>query len=263
MAGTVFKKPDLHIHSRFSDGTDTPEQLIANVKGAGIDLFSLTDHDCCDGCNAVAELLTADDPSFLSGVEFSCRDAGGKYHVLGYGYDPKKESIRAAVDITHNARLQKVFGRLLFLERTYGLSFSEEDRESLRSLSNPGKPHIARIMVKHGFASDIPHAFDMMEGYRGGERYLSPLEAVDAILQADGIPVLAHAIWGDGSQRLDEEETERRVFMMKDCGLMGLECYYSGFNRNQVEFLLSLAEKYNLFVTAGSDYHGDNKAVRL
>lgn len=251
------------MHSRFSDGSDTPESLIRNVREAGIDLFSLTDHDCYEGCGKVTELLTDRDPAFLAGIEFSCRDANGKYHVLGYGYDIGKDSIRDAVDITHNARMHKVFGRIEWMEQTYGFHFKEEDLDALRAMKNPGKPHIAKIMVKCGYAKDVHHAFDLMEDYHGGERYLSPLEAIDAIFQADGIPVLAHGIFGDGSQNLSEEEVERRVAMMKDCGLMGLECYYSGFSRAQTEFMLTLADKYNLFVTAGSDYHGSNKTVKL
>lgn len=258
-----FTNPDLHMHSRLSDGTDSPEDLLALVRDAGIGMFALTDHDCYLGCDRISSIRKPSDPIFLSGIEFSCRDGDGKYHVLGYGFDTKKESIRRAADITHNARLAKLQGRLDDLQRRYGFEFDENDYAELRSLKNPGKPHIAAKMIAHGYAKDVPHAFSLMEGYRSTERYLSPLEAIDAILQADGIPVLAHGPLGDGGQDLSDEEIERRVLMMKECGLMGLECYYSGFTARQTGLMLALADKYNLFSTAGSDYHGTAKSVRL
>ena len=263
MSSRLFFKPDLHMHSVFSDGTDTPETLIDAVKAAGIDLFSLTDHDSYLGCEAVAGLLGGQGPAFLPGIEFSCRDEKGKYHILGYGYDTDKPSIRDAAEITHNARRQKIFGRLNYLKEEFGFVFRDEDLERLLALENPGKPHIAKLMVQYGYAESIPLAFEYMKGYKGTERYLSPLEAIDAILHADGIPVLAHGLFGDGSQHLSETEIERRVCLMKEYGLMGLECYYSGFEENQVNQMLELADRYNLFITAGSDYHGKNKKVRL
>ena len=263
MLGKLFNKPDLHMHSTFSDGTDTPPELLSRVKEEGIDLFSLTDHDAYAGCLEILANRTEDDPAFLTGIEFSCRDRDGKYHILGYGYDPSKESIKNAVNITHGSRMQKVSGRLSYLRQTYGFAFSADEVESLNRLNNPGKPHIAALLVARGYARNTAEAFDLMKGYKGDERYLSPLEAIDAILHADGIPVLAHSPLGDGSQSLTPEEVERRVSLMKEYGLMGLECYYSGFSDELVRLTLSLADRYGLFITAGSDYHGRNKAVRL
>ena len=263
MDSLFFQKPDLHMHSTFSDGTETPPELLAHVKKEGIDLFSLTDHDAYAGCLEILARRSDDDPAFLTGIEFSCRDRDGKYHILGYGYDPAKESIRNAVNITHGSRIQKVSGRLSFLRQTYGFTFTAEEVDPLNRLNNPGKPHIATLMVARGYARDTAHAFELMKGYKGDERYLSPLEAIDAILHADGIPVLAHGPLGEGSQTLTDEEVERRVSFMKEYGLMGLECYYSGFSDEQVRLTLSLAQRYGLFVTAGSDYHGTNKTVRL
>ena len=260
-------KIDLHIHTVLSDGTDKPEEMPALVKEAGLELFSVTDHDELMGSVEMMRLLEADDspdkPAFVPGIEFSCRDEKGKYHILGYGYDTDKPSIRDAAEITHNARRQKIFGRLNYLKEEFGFVFRDEDLERLLALENPGKPHIAKLMVQYGYAESIPLAFEYMKGYKGTERYLSPLEAIDAILHADGIPVLAHGLFGDGSQHLSETEIERRVCLMKEYGLMGLECYYSGFEENQVNQMLELADRYNLFITAGSDYHGKNKKVRL
>ena len=92
MKRITYQKPDLHMHSVYSDGTDTPELLLRNVRAAGLDIFALTDHDTAEGCAAVRALLRPGDPVFIGGVEFSCRDGRGKYHVLGYGFDAYSET---------------------------------------------------------------------------------------------------------------------------------------------------------------------------
>ena len=85
---------DLHMHTTVSDGTDTPEEILGRVKENGIDLFAITDHDAIKGCGVIRQMRKPDDPQFLTGVEFSCRDEEGQYHILGYGYDPEAESMR-------------------------------------------------------------------------------------------------------------------------------------------------------------------------
>ena len=75
---------DLHMHTTVSDGTDTPSEILARIKNAGLELFAVTDHDACKGCGMIAKIREETDPLFLNGIEFSCRDEGGKYHILGY-----------------------------------------------------------------------------------------------------------------------------------------------------------------------------------
>ena len=84
---------DLHMHTTVSDGTDSPEGILDKVRSAGLALFSVTDHDAVKGYRIIQALLTPDDPAFLTGVEFSCKDEEGKYHILGYGFDPEAEPI--------------------------------------------------------------------------------------------------------------------------------------------------------------------------
>jgi len=263
MTYTLYQKPDLHMHSIYSDGTDAPAELIANVRKAGIDLFALTDHDTAEGCAAVEALLQPGDPRFIGGIEFSCRDAMGKYHMLGYCYDVKKKPIRDAVAFAHEIRMQKLYNRFDFLREQYGFTFTDSEKEALCSLKNPGKPHFAALLLEKGYVPDKAAGFEIFSGYHGHEPSLAPEAAIDAILEADGIPVLAHGILADGSKNLSREEITQRVARFKAAGLMGLECYYSTFTPQQKEIMLSLAKEYNLFVTAGSDYHGFNKPVRL
>ena len=115
-------KIDLHIHTTVSDGTDPPEDIIGRVKAAGLELFSVTDHDAVKSSRRVLKLLRPGDPAFLTGIEFSCRDEKGKDHILGYGYDPDSESMRRTVGLGHGYRMKKVRARLEFLAKEFGFT---------------------------------------------------------------------------------------------------------------------------------------------
>ena len=257
---------DLHMHSAVSDGTDLPQELLSRVKEAGISVFSLTDHDAIKGCEIIQAQRegSEDAPVFLTGVEFSCKDEQGKYHILGYGYDPAAEAIRAVVEKGHALRMGKCRERLAFIQREFGFSFPQEEIDALLALDNPGKPHIGNLMVKHGYAETRKQAIkEYIDKLRFGSEYVRPEEAITGILGAGGVPVLAHPCFGDGDQLIVGEEMEARLRRLIGMGVQGMEVFYSGFSPKLREEMLALAEKYRLYVTAGSDYHSGNKLVAL
>ncbi|MCQ2451493.1 MAG: PHP domain-containing protein [Clostridia bacterium] len=259
----MFQKPDLHIHTIHSDGSDDTVELLEKIKAAGIDLFSITDHDTYTACEKMRKLLKPGDPTFVEGVELSCEDEYGKYHILGYRYNNKKDNIRQAIQIMRNIRLKKAEKRLRFLIDEKGFSFTDEEIKELMANENPGKPHFAALLLKKGYIKEKRDGFKILSEYHDGESILTPEEIIDAILLSDGIPVLAHGILGAGSSNFSEEQIEARVSRLKGYGLMGLECYYSTYTDEQREIMLKLADKYNLMVSAGSDYHGKNKNIEL
>ncbi|MBO4406317.1 MAG: hypothetical protein J5849_01345 [Clostridia bacterium] len=260
----LYGKIDLHMHTTASDGTDTPEEIAARVREAGIGLFSVTDHDAIKAARIIPPTLAEGDPVFLTGAEFSCRDEEGKYHILGYGFDPDADSMRELVGIGHRFRIGKVKARLDFLKSEYGFSFPKEELEKLLSLDNPGKPHIANMMVRHGYAESKERAIkEYIDRIRFREEYVRPEEAIRGILDGGGIPVLAHPCYGDGDQLILGEEMEKRLRRLTDYGLLGVEAFYSGFTPRLNREMLSFAERGGLYVTAGSDYHGANKMVSL
>lgn len=264
MDKTNIRKIDLHIHTTVSDGTDTPESIIRHVRATGIGLFSVTDHDALKGCKDILSALTAEDPAFLTGVEFSCRDEEGKYHILGYGYDPDSDPIRRVVDLGHGYRMNKVKARLDFLETQFGFRFPEGELSTLLALDNPGKPHIGNLMVKYGYAETREKAIrEYIDKLRFRSEYVRPEEAIEGILGSGGIPVLAHPVYGSGDQMILGDEMERRLRRLMDFGLQGVEAYYSGFTAKLRDQMLSFASRYGLYVTAGSDYHGSNKLISL
>ena len=255
---------DLHMHSTVSDGTDTPAELLACVRAAGLALFSLTDHDAIKGCAAIRSLLQSGDPAFLPGVEFSCKDEEGKYHILGYGYDPETEPIQNVVAFGHSLRMKKVQARLDFLKTRFGFDFPPKEIKKLLARDNPGKPHIGNLMVKLGYAPTKEIAIkDFIDQLRIRSDYVRPEQAIQGILGSGGIPVLAHPCYGSGDELILDEELDRRIRKLKDYGLQGVEAFYSGFSEKLRLEVLSLAERYDLYITAGSDYHGSNKLVRL
>ncbi|MBQ6153563.1 MAG: PHP domain-containing protein [Ruminococcus sp.] len=255
---------DLHMHTCVSDGTDTPEEIIDCVRAAGITCFSVTDHDAIKGCEIIRGILKDDDLHFVCGTELSCRDEEGQYHILGYRYDPLSEPINALIEKGHSLRMKKVTARLDFIRTEFGFEFPKEEIDHLLSLDNPGKPHIGNLMVKYGYADTKEIAIcEYINKLRMKKEYIRPEEAITAILQSDGIPILAHPCYGSGDQLILGEEMENRLIKLMGFGLKGIEAFYSGFSEKLRNQMLALAEKYDLYVTAGSDYHGKNKLVRL
>lgn len=257
-------KLDFHMHTTVSDGSDSPEEILEHVREAGIRLFSVTDHDAVKGCGIIRENLKEGDPYFINGAEFSCKDEYGKYHILGYNYDQDSDAIRSLVELGHTYRMTKVNARLEYIKDEFGFTFPQEEIDKLLSLDNPGKPHIGNLMVKYGYASDRRQAIrEYIDGLRFKLEYVRPEEAIESIIGAGGIPVLAHPSYGSGDQIIVGDEMDERLKRLMDFGLKGVEAFYSGFSERLTGELLAFAKKYDLYVTAGSDYHGRNKLVVL
>lgn len=259
-----YPKVDLHMHTTASDGTDTPAEILAHVKEAGINLFAITDHDTIDGCFEIRDLLKDGDPSFLFGVEFSCVDEEGKYHILGYGFDPESPKLKNLLTYCHDTRIRRVQQRLHFIEKEFGFTFSQKDIDALFALKNPGKPHMGNLMVKYGYTKTKEDAiYQYLNKFKGKEERVRPEYAVQAIAEAGGIPVLAHPSYGSGDETIVGIDMDNRLKKLVSYGLQGVEAFYSTFPKELRREMLNFAKKYDLYVTAGSDYHGKNKPLRL
>lgn len=254
----------MHMHSTVSDGTDTPLELLERVREAEIELFALTDHDAIKGCAMIRNSIRPGDPFFINGVEFSCRDEEGKYHILGYNYSPDSASILDVVELGHGYREKKLMARLEFIRDRFGFSFSEEDVQYLQALENPGKPHIGNLMVRYGYAPSKEVAIrEYLNQARFHNEYVRPEQAIQGILKSGGIPVLAHPVFGSGDELILDDRMDQRLKRLLEFGLQGVEAFYSSFTPKLEREMISFAEKYNLYVTAGSDYHGKNKMIAL
>ena len=259
-------KIDLHLHTTASDGSDTPSELLALAKEAGLTVISVSDHDTLAGC---IEAIKApqNDVKVITGIEFSCHHYGKcdfDCHILGYGFDIDSPELLSTIAHGREMRLFKLKARLEYLETHLGISFNDEELAWLRSLNSVAKPHLAELIVKRGMADGIA---DAIHKYLKGDAFpddrIDAAEAIKAIRAAGGVPVYAHPLGGEVEKRLTKEELEPRIDALVSDGIMGLECYYSRYSSDDEALLVSLAQNRGLLVSAGSDYHGKNKTVVL
>ena len=251
-----------------SDGTDSLSEIIENVRKAELDLFSVTDHDSIKAGIMIPPMLETIEPeqrtAFVRGIEFSCEDELGKYHILGYGYDPAVPGIAEVVEEGHRMRMRKTKARLQFLQKEFQFWFTEDEIDDLLSKDNPGKPHIANLMIGHGYANDIQDAIkNYINKKEFQNEHVRPEDAIKGILKSGGIPVLAHPTYGDGDDLILGEEMEKRLQHLMSFGLEGVEAFYSGFSPKIESECLAFADQFDLYITAGSDYHGGNKMIEI
>ena len=251
-------KADLHIHTTASDGADLPRVLAEKIAAAGLELFSVTDHDTIAGALEM-ENIVPDGVRYIRGVEFSCVSPAGKCHILGYGYDPDHPALLEALAEGRRLRLEKLDRRLEQLRRDHGIVLTVAERSWLMSLGSPGKPHLGQIIRNRGLAPDLDGAIrNFIRDVPGRDRIEASM-AIGAITAAGGFPVWAHPLGGEGEKRLTEEKFESLLQTLLGYGLRGLECRYSRYGRKESEFLLDHAARLGLTPTGGSDYHGSNK----
>ena len=257
---------DLHIHTTASDGTLAPGEVVDLAYREGLSVISITDHDTVAGVTQAMSCLPRG-LTLVPGVEFSCLYEGGQgflMHLLGYGIDPCHPAILTAVDIAKEARLQKHARRLEYFKERYGIEFTKDEHHYLNTRPNVGRLHIARLLIDRGLCFTVREGIDIFMSSPDFPDGTIPLgKAVNAIISAGGIPIYAHSLGGECEVHLSFEETLSRIKLIKAVGVMGLECYYSRYSREEIDFLLSVAAKEGLLVSGGSDFHGKNKTVRI
>ena len=257
---------DLHIHTTASDGTLSPFEVANLACDSGLSVIAITDHDTVKGVAALAPHL----PSGLKlvpGIEFSCLYSGNErflLHILGYGFDYNHPAILEAIDTAKQARLKKHTLRIRYLKETFGIKFDKEEIEYLDTRPNVSKLHIAQLLHRRGMCLGIRDGLDkFMSSPDFPDGSISAAVAIEAIKLSGGAAVYAHSLGGECDTRLSFAETAHRVKLLKQIGISGLECYYSRYNENEIEFLLSVAEREGLYVSGGSDFHGANKSTCL
>ncbi len=250
---------DLHLHTTASDGTCTPEQLVALVRAEGIRVFAITDHDTVSGAESLLR-CPPEDLRFIPGVEFSCRSAVGKYHILGYGIDPSCAQLGTAIEEGRQLRLSKLEGRLRYLRDVHGITFTPAEESWLRSQKSPGKPHIGTLLLQKGLGQTMVEVLERyVNPFKGGNDRIDAAVAIRAILAAGGVPVWAHPMGGEGRRHKTRQELLPRLADLLCLGIQGMECWYSRYSRQEVETLTELAQQNGLLISGGSDFHGSPK----
>jgi 3',5'-nucleoside bisphosphate phosphatase len=243
---------DLHIHSTASDGKLTPSDIIREAAERGLTTIALADHDSIDGiAPAIRAAQAFPELKVIPGVEISTDIPSGELHMLGYFIDYVDPQFRATLDRFKNSRLQRGQKMVAKLKKL-GINVDWQRVQEIAGDSSIGRPHIAQAMLEGGYITSIKQAFTEYLG-RNRPAYverekMTPEETVELITGAKGLPVLAHPL------TLNDPETMTRE--LKAVGLAGIEAYYNGYTKEEVGRLLRLAERYELIVTGGSDYHG-------
>ena len=254
---------DLHLHSRYSDGSDSVPELVEKLLSNGITTFSLTDHDSVRGIPELME-MSKGRAHAITGAEFSCLDKGDSCHILAYGFTPDDPHILALVEKGEELRRKNFENRKNYLEKAHGIFFTENELTWLFSLPKIGKPHIARILIARGLAKDTDDVIRRyLNGCKDHDARLSAEEAISAILASGAIPVWAHPLGGEGEDHLAPHEFQSLAHRLVSYGIEGMECYYSRYDEEEIAFLLQQANALSLAVSGGSDYHGENKTVLL
>lgn len=251
---------DLHTHTTRSDGVVAPPELVQAAWETGVRLLSLTDHDTLAGYREVlAGSAIPFGMTLIPGVEINAlvtRDLGlweGELHILGFGMDPADERFETVL-ATQRDRRRVRFERTIARLRELGLPIDAEVAELAATDDDAlGRPTIARALMAAGHASSVEDAFNRLLGH-GQPAYvrregLGPEEAIEAILAAGGVPVLAHFREAPGRADIVRE--------LIDAGLAGLEVYYRTFDAATVKAVWAVADALGLLATGGTDYHGD------
>ena len=243
---------DLHTHTSFSDGSFAPEELVAAAKKIGLSYLGITDHDTVDGIRHLYENGHLSDRNIhiIPGVELSANHLTRDVHIVGYNIDIYNAALIEMLEKIQEARWER-FSRIVKVLQDKKFGIREGDILKIADTSRSiGRAHIARALVKIGAFKSVREAFDKMLG-KGKpayvERYLPEVdEIIDVIHQAGGKAILAHPkLVGDDA--LVEQLCTK---------IDGLEVYYPCHSPNDVQKYAGLAQKYNLLVTGGSDFHG-------
>jgi hypothetical protein len=251
---------DLHLHSTFSDGTRTPEELALLGKRRGLRVMSLTDHDTVSGIPRFLRGCRRYGLRGLAGVELSA-EAPYTMHILGYAFDPASKDLGTALEQLRRGRDQRNARILENLEKL-GMPLAME--EVLREAGGEvlGRPHFAKVMVRRGYAKNTDEAFARYlergkPGYANRDR-LSPEACIRLISSAGGVAVLAHPV----QTGLDDDALEVLLQKLRDQGLWGLESLYAMHTPEQQLRYLRMGDRVGLYPTGGSDFHGNNRAGR-
>ncbi len=253
------KAVDLHVHSDKSDGSMTPSSLTAYAAQKGLRAYALTDHDTVDG---LAEALEAakDYPELevIPGIELSTEYKGRDIHIVGLYIryeDPVFQKHLSDFRASRVLRNEKMCKNLA--DAGIDISFDKLQAEFEGSVIT--RAHYARYLLSHGYVGSLKEAFDRYVGdhtkYFVPREKVTPAQAVALILQAGGIPILAHPVL----YHMSDAALDELVAQLKEAGLVGMECIYSSYSASEERDMKRLASKYELAYSGGSDFHGSAK----
>jgi len=248
---------DLHLHTRFSDGTYEPAEVVWHARRHQLAALSLTDHDTIEGCAPTAAACASAGIEFIPGTELTAEQDGDEIHILGYCLDTRDPKLLVEIAKFQAVRQDRIREMVARINRLR-VPLSVDAVFALANCRAPGRPHVARALVKAGLCRNLDEAF---ERFLRKDRpawvpkfKMSAAVAIQLIHSAGGLAVLAHP----GLNR-----TDAVIPAIVEAGLDGIECYHSKHGPSETTQYLEMAALHGLLITGGSDCHGSNKGRPL
>ena len=251
---------DLHTHSTRSDGSYTPSELVDYAAEKGLAAIALTDHDTVDGLDEAISHARAYEPELevIPGIEFSTEYEKGDVHIVGLYIDYHGEAFSRKIQEFVDSRINR---NIKMCEKLTMAGIPVTYEQLLAEFPDAviTRAHFARYLLSHGYIQSMKEAFDRYVGdhcpcFVPREK-VTPAQAVELILGAGGVPVLAHPIL----YHMSDDRLDTLVAELKKIGLVGIEAIYSTYNTAEERQIRGLASKYDLKISGGSDFHGANK----
>jgi predicted metal-dependent phosphoesterase TrpH len=248
---------DLHIHTIYSDGSFLPATIIRHAVKNNLKVISITDHDSIDGIEASIKEGEKNGVEVIPGIEISTTVDTGEIHILGYFIDYKDEYFLKRLKTIQEIRVKRMSVMIDKLSKLM-ININLNELTEYAGSGSICRLHLAHFLKKKGFVGSVYEAFDRYIG-SGKPAYekmnaLTPEEGIGLILNAGGIPVLAHPGLTKRDDLIDE---------MIESGLKGLEVYHSGQSEEDTTRYFQMAKDKGLLVTGGSDCHGEKKLNML
>jgi predicted metal-dependent phosphoesterase TrpH len=248
---------DLHCHTTASDGIKSPADLIDYAISNNVKVLAITDHDTVSGLAEASGYAAGKDFILVPGIEFSIDYQGGSFHLVGLYVDYNYSPLIAKTAYLQEVRDRRIYRIVEDLDR-HGIEVSVEDVMRESDGGALGRPHVARALVKNGYAHNITEVFKkyLVKGKPGyiKKEKITLDDAVSLIHGAGGICIIAHPV-SLNFKNFDDFEAALRRF--RDNGVEGVEVYSSMHKPSEISDYLTLARKYDLIISGGSDFHGD------
>ena len=255
---------DLHMHTCYSDGSDTPWQLVAKAAQQGLHSIAITDHDTVAAFPEARQAGVMHGVEVLAGIELSVQyEHYHDVHMLGYLFDPQHERLGRQLQYLQEQRVQRgmaILARVNACLAQRGQTPLDTAQVLQDVHGTLTRPHVAKALIAQGYVRNMEEAFrEFLIPCDVPKAALSPEAAVALMAEAGGVCVLAHP----GVLSSEPKELERLIGTFKTLGMVGLEAYHHSHEPGCVDFLLRCARRYGLVVTGGSDYHGRSYGAQL
>jgi len=258
MTKTKMNAIDLHAHSDKSDGSLTPTQLVELALAKNLKALALTDHDTTLGIEEALKASEGTDLEVIPGVEFSTNYNGQEVHIVGLYINQNSEAFQDYLSDFQASRINRNKKMCLKLQE-YGINVRYDELIQEFPDCTLTRAHYARFIYKLGYTKSIPEAFERFIGNHGPcyveREKITPNDAIKIIHKAGGVAVLAHPIL----YHLSDANLDKLVSMLKDEGLDAIEAIYSTYSPSEERQVRALANKYDLLLSGGSDFHGAAK----